>query len=123
MDKLSILFKALSDETRLRVVNLLTDAGELCVCDLESVLGCTQTKISRHMGYLKRAGLSRSRKSGRWVFYSMAAPATAEERLVLQSLRPILSAEPHAAKDREALKRLAASGCCAALNQSCTPHT
>ncbi len=117
MNDLSDLFKALSDATRLRVMNLLLEAGELCVCDLESTLGCTQTKISRHMRYLKRAGLSADRKVGRWVFYSVASPKSELQRLALKNLRELVKAEPRAARDIAVLKRRIASGCCVGTNQ------
>jgi ArsR family transcriptional regulator len=117
MDDLSNLFKALSDRTRLRVLNLLLEAGELCVCDLESTLGCTQTKISRHMSYLKRAGLTTDRRSGRWVFYSVARPKTEPRRLALKNLRELLAAEPWAGRDITALERRIAAGCCVSTNQ------
>ena len=117
MDTLSSLFKALSDGTRLRVLNLLFEAGELCVCDLESTLGCTQTKISRHMGYLKRAGLTADRRAGRWIFYSIALPKTELQRLALKNLRELIAAEPSARRDITALQRRIAAGCCVGANQ------
>jgi DNA-binding transcriptional ArsR family regulator len=65
------ILKALSDETRLRIINLLY-SKELCVCDILETLNITQTKASRHLQYLKNAGLVEDRKHAQWVYYSMA---------------------------------------------------
>ena len=64
------VLKALSDETRLRIINLLY-TKELCVCDIVETLKITQTKASRHLQYLKNAGLVEDRKHAQWVYYSM----------------------------------------------------
>jgi len=64
------VLKALSDETRLRILNLLYDQ-ELCVCDLMEVLAMSQPKVSRHLGYMKNAGLVSDRKQAQWVHYSL----------------------------------------------------
>jgi ArsR family transcriptional regulator len=68
MDPL-ILFKALSDMTRLRSVVLLANAGELCVCELAYALKLQQPKISHHLGALRKAGLVCDRKAGLWTYY------------------------------------------------------
>lgn len=70
MQHLTITFKALSDETRLRILSLLKD-GELCVCDIAETLKMTQPNISFHLGMLKEAGLIKDRKNGRWIHYSL----------------------------------------------------
>ena len=70
MEELSIIFKALSDETRLRIVKLL-EKGELCVCDLVAALDIVQPKASFHLGVLKEAGLIKDRKQGKWIHYSL----------------------------------------------------
>lgn len=62
------LFNALADETRLRMINLLT-AGELCVCDIEEVLNIKQSNASRHLNRLKLAGIILSAKKSQWVYY------------------------------------------------------
>ncbi|WP_227018791.1 ArsR/SmtB family transcription factor [Sinanaerobacter chloroacetimidivorans] len=82
------VLKALSDETRLRILNLLYEK-ELCVCDLEESLGILQTKVSRHLGYLKKAGLIESRKKAQWVYYSIAKNPDTEfiNDLILKNLR------------------------------------
>ena len=64
------VFKALSDETRLRILMLLKE-GELCVCDIAETLKMTQPNISFHLGMLKAAGLIKDMKNGRWIHYSL----------------------------------------------------
>ena len=70
METLVDVFKALSDETRLRILNLLYER-ELCVCDVMEILQITQAKASRHLIYLKNAGLVKDRKQAQWAYYSM----------------------------------------------------
>ncbi len=70
MEGLSALFKALSDETRLRTIKLL-EKGELCVCDIVAALAIVQPKASFHLGVLKEAGLIKDRKQGKWIHYSL----------------------------------------------------
>jgi ArsR family transcriptional regulator len=70
MEKLTQLFKALSDETRLRILSLMEE-GEICVCDIAETLKMTQPNISFHLGILKDAGIIKDRKNGRWVHYSL----------------------------------------------------
>ncbi len=70
MDELLTTFKALSDETRLRIIKLL-EQGELCVCDITAALDMVQPKISFHLGALKEAGLIKDRKQGKWIHYSL----------------------------------------------------
>jgi ArsR family transcriptional regulator len=68
MHELTSIFKALSDETRLRIVKLL-EHGELCVCDIVEALDLIQPKVSFHLGVLKEAGFVRDRKDGKWIHY------------------------------------------------------
>ncbi len=63
------IFKALSEEPRVRILNLLQYHGEMCISDIEQILDFTQTKTSRHMSYLKNAGIVGFRKSDQWIFY------------------------------------------------------
>ena len=70
MQDLLIIFKALSEETRLRIIKLL-ERGELCVCDIVAALDMVQPKVSFHLAALKEAGFIRDRKQGRWTHYSL----------------------------------------------------
>lgn len=68
MDELIKTFKALSEETRLRIIKLL-EGGELCVCDIVAALDLVQPKISFHLNALKEAGFIKDRKQGKWIHY------------------------------------------------------
>ncbi|HET7319872.1 MAG TPA: metalloregulator ArsR/SmtB family transcription factor [Nitrospirota bacterium] len=70
MNELTSIFKALSDETRLRIIKLL-ERGELCVCDIVAALDMVQPKVSFHLGTLKEAGIIKDRKQGKWIHYSL----------------------------------------------------
>lgn len=101
------LGKALSDESRLRILKLLGE-GELCVCHLMRVLEMKQSRISRHMGVLKQAGLVEDRRAGKWVFYRLAGERTSEEsRTILRCLSTWLNHDPRIQQDRERLVGLA----------------
>lgn len=73
------LYQALADPTRLRILAMLADvpppAVEVCVCHLHDTLGVSQPTVSRHLAYLKRAGLVSSRRDGVWVHYRLVRPA------------------------------------------------
>src|ERR1700693_5348457 len=70
---LDLLFRALADPTRLRLLNLLADR-EICVCYFVEILGISQPKISRHLAYLRRAGIVAARRQGRWMHYRLVKP-------------------------------------------------
>ena len=70
MSELVTMFKALSDETRLRIIKLL-EHGELCVCDIVAALDMVQPKVSFHLSTLKEAGFIKDKKQGRWIHYSL----------------------------------------------------
>lgn len=70
MPDLLTVFKALSDDTRLKVIKLL-EHGELCVCDITAALDMSQSKVSFHLGVLKNANLVKSRKEGKWMHYKI----------------------------------------------------
>ena len=70
---LHLLFRALADPTRLRLLNLIGER-EICVCYLVEILGISQPKISRHLAYLRRAGIALTRRQGRWIHYRLVVP-------------------------------------------------
>ncbi len=84
----SRLFKALGDETRLRIVALLSHS-ELCVCHLESALALSQPNVSRQLGVLRAAGVVESRREGSWVYYRLASQL---DELCRQQLKALVSA-------------------------------
>jgi ArsR family transcriptional regulator, arsenate/arsenite/antimonite-responsive transcriptional repressor len=70
---LALLFAALADRTRLRLLNLM-DGREVCVCYFVEILGQSQPKISRHLAYLRRAGIVVARRDGKWMHYRIVSP-------------------------------------------------
>jgi ArsR family transcriptional regulator len=107
-----LMFKAFSDRTRLRVLHLLRD-GELCVCDIVGVLALPQAKISRHLAYLRRAGLVKVRKDGLWSHYRLAEPRGTFHRRLLDCLACCFAEVPELAQDRERLQ-IRRTACCTA---------
>ena len=97
------VFKALGDETRLRILNLLL-RGELCVCDITAVLGIGQSKASRHLACLRNVGLVNDRRSGVWMHYSLAEPRDVTHRRLLAWLVDAAPELPEAAADLRALR-------------------
>ena len=87
------LFHALSDETRLAVIEMLHD-GERCVCDLQDALDVAQSRLSFHLKVLKDAGLVTDRKDGRWVHYALSPDAFDELSAVTADLKPSRRALP-----------------------------
>ena len=88
MQEILNIFKALSDETRLRILKLLEHA-ELCVCDIFSSLDMVQPKVSFHLSVLKEAGLIRDRKEGRWIHYRIDDSDLLRRFLILSALEKI----------------------------------
>src|SRR5882757_8047064 len=84
MRDLSLFFAALADENRLRLLYLMKE-GEICVCFLQGVLQTNQPKISRHLAYLKRAGLVAARKEGKWMHYCLKRQPTDSQKLLQQA--------------------------------------
>ncbi len=83
LDDLVEMFKALADETRLRVFESLI-GRELCVCELVDVLEMTQPAVSHHLGILKRVGLVQGRRSGKWMYYSVRLEGIEQFAALLQ---------------------------------------
>ena len=110
--RISDKFAAFSDPTRLRILHLLRD-GELCVGDLVTILDLPQPTISRHLAYLRRAALVDTRKSGLWMYYSLAAATSEFHRKLLDCLGACFADVPELRKDAaRATKLRKAGGCC-----------
>lgn len=92
-------FKALSDQTRIRIIKLL-EHGELCVCDIGAALGMSQPKVSFHLGVLKNAGLLKDRKQGKWVHYSLDESEMFKRFLLLSVAEKVSDKEVEADKAR-----------------------
>ena len=113
MQQIIPVLKALCDESRLRILNLLMNRGELCVCDIEAILEATQTKVSRHLAYLRRTGVVHARRSGLWILYSIAPPRNKPQKEVLALLAHVLPSNDVARKDLKKLDARMHRGCCA----------
>jgi len=81
------LFHALSDETRLEIIELLR-TGERCVCELTDTLDAAQSRLSFHLRVLKDAGIVRDRKDGRWVYYELDCEAFEEVETLVSGMKP-----------------------------------
>lgn len=114
------LFKAMADETRLRTLNLLIKK-ELCVCEIVEALGVGQSKVSRHLAYLKNAGLVKDRREGAWMHYSLAPPTGPLHRKFVQWLAEAGDEIPSGAADLQALAALDARGDACAGQQDRPP--
>ncbi|MEJ2690927.1 MAG: metalloregulator ArsR/SmtB family transcription factor [Deltaproteobacteria bacterium] len=103
MDALSQLIKALSEEIRLRIVALL-GGGELCVCDLMAVLDLPQSTISRHLAYLKNAGLVEGERRGVWMYYRLSERRGFRQEVLLKALDNLFPAEDRTRDDLQKLE-------------------
>lgn len=113
--RIDLMFKAFSDRTRLRLLNLLL-GGERCVGDLVAALDAPQPRVSRHLAYLRRAGLVSVRKAGLWKFYSLAPPQSVFHEQILHCIREFFGQVPELRADIERL--LAGGGCCDAAGRA-----
>ena len=114
MERFIQLFRALSEEARLRIVMLLTN-GELCVCDLMAVLEEPQSKISRHLAYLTHSGLTKSKRVGVWMHYSLREPLDEVYEAQIEFLKKQLSHIPQLSSDKDRLLELKKEGSCKAV--------
>jgi ArsR family transcriptional regulator len=105
---IELLFKALADRTRLRVINLIGDE-EVCVCFFVEVLRTNQPKISRHLAYLRRAGLVSTRREGKWMHYRVVEPPDEHAARIFREVRTWLANDATMQRDRSRLMKI----CCA----------
>lgn len=103
----------MADETRLRILSLLLESGELCVCDLMAVLQLPQSTVSRHLSYLRNAGWVNDRRVGLWIHYSIRENRTPLQTALLPVLKSHISDSGAAAADRERLAGFAKGSSCA----------
>lgn len=108
---LTKLFRALGDETRLRIVALLSH-GELCVCHIEKALELSQPNISRHLGILRMAGIVDARRGGTWVYYRLADQEHAAVQEMLSTLAKTFGAERAIRADHVKLKKSCGPDAC-----------
>ncbi len=101
-------FSALADRTRLRLLNLMR-GDEVCVCFFVEILKTNQPKISRHLAYMRRAGIVGARRDGSWMHYRIAEPPDQDAARVLQEVLGWLAKDREMQRDRERLVKV----CCA----------
>ncbi len=105
MEKLTALFKALSDRNRLRIVSALLKHDELCACQLTELIQVTGATASRHMGVLIASGLVESRKDGRWVYYRICREQT-ELSVLMSWIESRLKGNPDIALDEKKMDEI-----------------
>ncbi len=103
-----LFFRALADRTRLRLLNLM-QSDEVCVCFFVEILKTNQPKISRHLAYLRRAGIVGARRQGPWMHYRIVEPPDPDAARLLQETMSWLVNDAEMQRDRERLVKL----CCA----------
>ena len=112
--EVNLLFRAFSDGTRLRILRLLL-GGELCVGDIVSAIQVPQPTASRHLAYLRKAGLVQTRKNGLWNYYRLASAETKFQRDLIKCLESCFLDVPELAADEKRVKQLRKKGgCCPA---------
>jgi ArsR family transcriptional regulator, arsenate/arsenite/antimonite-responsive transcriptional repressor len=109
LEKDLTVLKALSDETRLRTL-LLLSRRELCVCEIVAVLDMPQGKVSRHLSVLRHAGLVVDRREGLWIYYSLRSPETPLTRMVTDYLSAARKNLSQAIVDQNRLEALVCDG-------------
>ncbi len=103
---LDALYRGFADPTRIRILNLLA-AGELCVCDIVALLGLSQPAISRHLAYLRRAGLVRARRGWKFAHYRLAIPQNPVHRNMINCVRSCFVGIPALDEERRKAVRRA----------------
>jgi ArsR family transcriptional regulator len=112
VSQVDLMFRAFCDRTRLRILSLL-QAGESCVGDIVESLQVPQPRVSRHLAYLRRAGLVTSRKDGLWCHYSLTPPKTEFHRKLLECAITCFREVPEIRSDTARARKLKhAGGCC-----------
>jgi ArsR family transcriptional regulator len=110
LDDSTRTLKAFADPVRLRLLSLLSEDREVCVCHLHEALALPQPTVSRHLAYLRKCGVVSARKEGLWVYYRLARSRTALARILLGCLGSCLGDSETFAADRRRLDR--AISCC-----------
>jgi ArsR family transcriptional regulator, arsenate/arsenite/antimonite-responsive transcriptional repressor len=106
MDKIAATFQSLDDETRLRIMALLLEEDELCVCDLVNVLQLPQSTVSRQLSVLKGAGWLKVRREGVWIYYSINRSLAPIQQFIVPVLRNFLTETETARADLDRLRSL-----------------
>ena len=124
LSEMEAFFKALADATRLRILGLLL-TGEVCVCHIHESLKIPQPKASRHLAYLRHAGLVETRRDGLWIYYRMADLADPVLETISQTVAHALTHMDVVHRDADRLTKK--TGCCLPASETsslpcCAPH-
>ena len=103
-----LFFRALADRTRLRLLNLM-QTDEVCVCFFVEILKTHQPKVSRHLAYMRRAGIVGARRDGPWIHYRIVEPSDADAARVLKEVLSWLANDHEMQRERDRLVKV----CCA----------
>jgi ArsR family transcriptional regulator len=109
----NLMFRAFSDSTRLRILHLLLN-GEMCVCDIVSITRVPQPTASRHLAYLRRAGLIEKRRQGLWAYYKLAPAKSSFHQSLVKCLKECFRDVPELASDAKRASR----ACCRPATQN-----
>jgi ArsR family transcriptional regulator len=104
------LFGALADPTRLRLASLILHNGEICVCDLMTITGLPQTKISKHLAVLRKVGMVTHRREGTWLHYSIVKSGSPLQSSLLKVIHDAANTLSELKRDLQTLRK---SDCCA----------
>ncbi len=116
MGQLARVHKALGDETRLRIVNLLGHYGQLCVCDIEQTLRISQSKASRHLGHLKHVGIVEDERDATWIYYRLSSEQQSAAGALTVAVQSALRSDSRARSDIQRARRVC-------RDVSCKPAT
>ncbi|HKQ05700.1 MAG TPA: metalloregulator ArsR/SmtB family transcription factor [Blastocatellia bacterium] len=105
---MATLFRALADRTRLRLLNLMGD-GDMCVCFFVEILGISQPNVSRHLAYLRQAGVVVARREGKWIHYRVKTPSDPHAAKLLADVGAWFAEDKEMKRDRKRLVNI----CCA----------
>jgi ArsR family transcriptional regulator len=108
-NRVDLIFRAFADPVRLRILNLIQE-GELCVCDLVDTLKLPQPTVSRHLSYLRKAGLVRVRQERSWNFYELAPARSTFHAKMLECLASCYSDVPEMRQDRSRSQKIRSKG-------------
>ncbi|MCZ6673856.1 MAG: metalloregulator ArsR/SmtB family transcription factor [Verrucomicrobia bacterium] len=109
LEPTALLFRALSETPRIRILNLLAQSGEVCNCQIEQVTGYGNSKISRHLAFLKNAGLIQDRRNWVWIYYSITPAGSHVHELIHQILDTLPEEHELLRADTEKLKSCCSS--------------
>ena len=119
MREIADLFKAIGEENRLRILNLLANRGDICVCDLMKVIEAPQGRVSRHLTALRHAGLVDQEREGTWVVYSLTEPRNDLHAALIACMRDHLPADKSLAADLRTFDKKRKSGALTRCSKEC----